>query len=116
MAMREMSRKGKWMGALLAAGMATAAGAALPRLPADFAFPQSEGSPGQVTFSHATHVDARAPSCLGCHPARFAILEKGRAVGLRAVTHEAMEKGAACGSCHGKEAFGFESCELCHKQ
>lgn len=114
--MRVTSRTGKWTVALLALGLATAAGAALPRLPSDFAFPRSEGSPGQVTFSHATHVDPRAPTCLGCHPARFAMLEKGRAVGLEAVTHQAMEKGAACGACHGKEAFGFESCELCHGQ
>jgi c(7)-type cytochrome triheme protein len=115
MAMIGTSRAGKWSVAVLVAGLAGAAGAALPRLPADFAFAPGEGSPGQVTFSHATHVDAAKPSCVGCHPVRFAILERGKAVGLESVKHEAMEKGAACGSCHGREAFGFETCDMCHK-
>lgn len=113
--MHEIGRTGKWMGALLAAGLATAAGAALPRLPADFVFPQGEGSPGQVTFSHASHVDERHPSCVRCHPSRFMMTEKGKAARAQLVKHELMEKGGACGGCHGKEAFGFESCELCHK-
>jgi len=68
-----------------------------------------------VTFSHASHVDERQPSCLSCHPRTFAILQKGKAVGLEQVKHEAMEKGQACGACHGKQAFGLDACENCHK-
>jgi len=26
-----------------------------------------------------------------------------------------MTKGAACGSCHGRKAFGFDDCTLCHR-
>jgi len=109
------TRTRRWTAALVAAVAATAAGAALPRIPADYAFPQGDGSPGVVTFSHQTHVDEKAPSCVGCHPSRFAMLEKGRASGLEAITHQAMEKGMACGACHGKTAFGFDSCENCHR-
>lgn len=116
--------RGRLAAAALAIGLATAAAAAggLARLPADYPFPQGDGSPGAVTFSHATHVDAGAPSCVGCHPGQWSMLRRGQAVrsggagdGLQAVTHEAMEKGQACGACHGKQAFGFESCDLCHK-
>lgn len=113
--MTRITRSGKWMVALLAVGLGSAAAAGLPRLPADFLFPQGEGSPGAVTFSHASHVDARQPACLGCHPARWSMLKKGKAVGLQAVRHEAMEKGQACGACHGKQAFGFDACDTCHR-
>jgi c(7)-type cytochrome triheme protein len=27
-----------------------------------------------------------------------------------------MEKGQSCGACHGKQAFGFDDCEMCHAQ
>jgi len=108
--------RGKGAAAGLALGLAAGAGAGgLAKLPADYAFPQGDGSPGRVTFSHASHVDARAPACGACHPGRWSMLKAGRAVGLEAVKHEAMEKGQACGSCHGKQAFGFESCDLCHR-
>jgi c(7)-type cytochrome triheme protein len=100
----------------LVLGLAAVAGAGgLPKLPADHDFPQGDGSPGKVTFSHATHVDAKAPACVGCHPGRWSMLKPGQAVGLEALKHEAMEKGQACGACHGKQAFGFDSCDLCHK-
>jgi len=26
-----------------------------------------------------------------------------------------MEKGGQCGACHGKGAFGFDSCDTCHR-
>jgi c(7)-type cytochrome triheme protein len=106
----------RWAGLLagvLVAGVGSAEG--LKRLPADFEMPQGDGSPGKVTFSHATHVDQKQPSCLACHPRAFAMLQKGKAVGLEQVKHEAMEKGQACGACHGKQAFGLDSCENCHK-
>lgn len=109
-------KRGQGAVAGLVLGLASAAGAGgLAKLPADYVFPQGDGSPGSVTFSHASHVDAKAPGCVGCHPARWSMLRPGQAVGLEALKHEAMEKGQACGACHGKQAFGFESCELCHR-
>jgi c(7)-type cytochrome triheme protein len=100
---------------MLAAGIAGAAAAADLRLPADYALPQGDGSPGKVTFSHTMHVDLKSPSCVGCHPTRFAMLKAGTATGLPALQHAAMEKGAACGACHGKQAFNFDDCTMCHK-
>lgn len=113
--MRTTGKSGRWMAALVASGLCGVAAAGGLRLPPDALFPQGEGSPGKVTFSHATHVDERAPSCVTCHPTHFAMLRSGTATGLPAIQHAAMEKGQACGACHGKQAFGFESCELCHK-
>jgi c(7)-type cytochrome triheme protein len=100
--------------AVLLAGTA-AGGGPLQRLPPDRALTQGDGSPGTVTFSHGSHVDAAAPSCLQCHPRAFRMLEPGKTASGEPVRHEAMEGGAACGLCHGKSAFGFESCEYCHK-
>ncbi len=116
--MSATGRSGRWvagLAALAAGGLCGAAAAAGLRLPADHRFPQGEGSPGVVTFSHATHVDERAPACLVCHPAGFAMLRPGAATGLPAIRHAAMEQGRACGACHGKQAFGFDGCGLCHK-
>lgn len=98
----------------LVAGAASAGGP-LQRLPPDRALAQGEGSPGSVTFSHASHVDAAAPGCLACHPRAFRSLEPAKTASGAAILHKDMESGAACGACHGKDAFGFESCELCHK-
>ena len=33
---------------------------------------------------------------------------------VKAVTHAAMEKGESCGACHGKQAFNFDDCTMCH--
>ncbi len=34
----------------------------------------------------------------------------------KAITHDAMNKGHACGACHNnKTAFGFDDCTLCHR-
>ncbi|HUK66343.1 MAG TPA: c(7)-type cytochrome triheme domain-containing protein [Anaeromyxobacteraceae bacterium] len=101
--------------ALLAAGTAGAATSKLQRLPKDFAFPQGDGSPGQVTFSHSSHVDEAKPACLTCHPRNFRMLEAGRTQGGEAITHDRMKAGAACGACHGKTAFDFDTCDMCHK-
>jgi c(7)-type cytochrome triheme protein len=93
------------------------AGAGDPlRLPRDGALPQGEGSPGPVTFSHASHVDAESPRCVTCHPLAFSILQRVSTAKRPAITHDAMEKkGQACGACHGKGAFGFDDCTMCHK-
>jgi c(7)-type cytochrome triheme protein len=98
----------------LAAGTAAAVGT-LHRLPTDYVFARSDGSPGPVTFSHTSHVDAKKPACITCHPRTFRITESGRPQDRERITHARMEKGAACGACHGKEAFGLDSCDSCHK-
>ncbi len=87
----------------------------LARLPPDFTFPPSDGSPGKVTFSHSSHVDPKAPGCTNCHPKAFKTLEKGATADGQPIRHAVMEKGGQCGACHGKGAFGFDSCDLCHR-
>ena len=99
-------------GALLVAG---AAWAGLQKMPGKYVFPQGGGSPGPVAFNHATHVDDEEPNCAGCHPRSFSSLERGKATGLEVITHEAMDRGQACGACHGKTAFSFSNrCGMCH--
>jgi len=97
--------------ALLLAGAALAD---LPRLPAELSLTRSVDSPGQVAFRHDSHVDGAKPACLGCHPGRFGLLGHREGAPRPAITHAAMEKGQACGACHGKAAFGFEDCSMCH--
>lgn len=99
---------------ILAAGAALAAGT-LSKLPADYVFTQGDGSPGKVTFSHASHVDTAKPNCTSCHPKAFRILEAGKTATAEPILHKQMEAGAGCGSCHGKTAFAFDSCDMCHK-
>jgi c(7)-type cytochrome triheme protein len=103
-------------GALAAAALLLggAALAELPRLPKDLALPRGGDSPGQVVFRHESHVDAAKPSCLPCHPQRFSILGKSAEESRPALVHATMEKGQACGSCHGKAAFDFKDCDNCH--
>ena len=31
------------------------------------------------------------------------------------VTHDRMKAGQSCGKCHGKQAFNFDDCTMCHK-
>jgi c(7)-type cytochrome triheme protein len=111
---RSIVRGSVLVGALVVAGSAWGGGK-LPKLPADHVFAQGDGSPGPVTFSHASHVDAAAPACIACHPRSFRILEKGRTASAEPIRHLQMEAGAGCGACHGKSAFGFESCDTCHR-
>lgn len=99
---------------LLVTGFSTAG--ELSRLPADGTLPQGDGSPGKVTFSHASHVDADRPRCTACHPIGFSILQRVSQASRPRITHEGMEKrGESCGACHGKGAFGFEDCSNCHR-
>ena len=104
------------LAAFLLLGLAGALVAgSLPRLPNDRALPQGEGSPGVVTFRHATHVDAGRPDCTTCHPSLFPILRRTAAQAVPRLKHESMEKGVACGKCHdGKSAQGFDDCATCH--
>ncbi|WP_242360186.1 MULTISPECIES: c(7)-type cytochrome triheme domain-containing protein [Anaeromyxobacter] len=109
----KLMRIGAVLGALIAGG-ALAEG--LPRLPQPLQLPQGADSPGVVTFRHDSHLDAKRPACVECHAGRFSILGRsGERPGAK-VTHAAMEKGEACGACHGKQAFGFDDCTTCHAQ
>ncbi len=103
---------------VLAIGVASAAAAGtLPNLPRDFVFPQSDGSPGQVTFSHASHVDEKHPACTGCHPGQFKILKSGATADGSRIVHTAMEAKRYCGACHNDAgAFGLTQCDLCHRK
>lgn len=96
--------------------LATAVAAqTLPRLPEDSVFPLGEGSPGEVTFRHASHVDMEKPACTACHPTLFRIL--GGPAPARAVSYHAeMEEGRRCAACHdGTAAFGLDDCLACHR-
>ncbi len=85
------------------------------RLPRDYGFPQSERSPGQVTFRHAAHVKASAPDCTSCHPRLFKIGQRGETADGAPIRHARMKQGDQCGACHGGErAFGLDECEQCH--
>jgi len=87
----------------------------MPRLPADYTYPQAKGSPGKVSFSHLSHVDAKRPDCTTCHPRHFKILERGQAADGHPIRHQGMDAGRQCGACHnGKAAFGLKDCETCH--
>lgn len=114
------ARTPKLLSAIAGAALAALASAAdLPALPKDLAMARSGDSPGQVTFRHESHVDSAKPAsaCVGCHPKRFGILGRSSPAKRALITHAAMEqKGEACGGCHGKEAFGFQDCTMCHAQ
>ena len=87
--------------------LATAARAEIPA--------EQDGCPDKVTFNHSSHVDLNAPGCTRCHPKLFKTLEKGATADGQPIRHAAMEQGRQCGACHGKAAFGFESCDMCHR-
>ena len=90
--------------ALLLATGALADG--LAKLPPDYTFPQGEGSPGKVTFSHQSHVDPKAPAAYldairKITPAGAVTIHaepstiEGDSVGLIALTFAGMLIGAA---------------------
>jgi c(7)-type cytochrome triheme protein len=110
-----LARSAACLALLAAAGAAAAASGKLHRLPQDYVFARGGESPGPVTFSHATHVDSSKPACMTCHPRIFRITESGRPQDRDRITHGRMEAGGACGACHGKAAFGFDSCDACHR-
>jgi c(7)-type cytochrome triheme protein len=87
-------------------------------LPDVFEFPVGEGSPGQVSFNHETHVpriEDTARACATCHETSFSLRRRGQALtGL--VTMERMKKGELCGACHnGSKAFAVDDCTSCHQ-
>jgi c(7)-type cytochrome triheme protein len=106
-----------WKLAFVAAAVALSGSALadLPRLPVALQMPQSKDSPGVVTFNHDMHVDSGKPKCVSCHPGSFSILGRSATARRTTITHAMMEKGQACGTCHGKTAFNFDDCNMCHK-
>jgi c(7)-type cytochrome triheme protein len=94
---------------------AVAAAEGLDKLPPEYSFQPGDGSPGKVTFNHSSHVDLKAPGCTRCHPKLFKTLEKGATADGQPIRHKVMEQGGQCGACHGKSAFGFDSCDTCHR-
>jgi c(7)-type cytochrome triheme protein len=112
---KRTARRAAALALAAAGGLAAAAGGPLHRLPTDYVFARGDGSPGPVTFSHASHVDAAKPACVAWHPRIFRITETGRPQDRERITHARMEKGAACGACHGKAAFGLDGCDACHR-
>ena len=82
-----------------------------PRGPRPITYARGEGSPGQVTFRHATHAGS-ASGCAACHPRPFAM----RSAGPRPAG--GMHDDTACGRCHdGGRAFvvtDADGCARCH--
>ena len=87
-------------------------------VPEVFEFPLGDGSPGQVSFNHETHVpriEATARACATCHETSFSLLHRGQAL-TGPVTMERMKKGELCGACHdGSKAFAVDDCTSCHQ-
>ena len=107
-----------WKLAPILAALALSGGALakdLPHLPAAVKLPQTGDSPGVVTFNHDMHVDSAKPTCVVCHAGKFSILGRSAPGRRPAITHANMEKGASCGACHGKAAFNFDDCTMCHQ-
>ena len=81
-------------------------------VPGDVALTIGEGSPGPVTFRHATHGGEKA-QCGTCHPRPFAM--KARATVL---VKDDMLTGQTCGACHdGRRSFAVDdgaACDRCH--
>ena len=93
---------------------ASLAAQSMPKLPDSLPLQKSADSPGQVTFNHVTHMDAK-PDCTVCHSKLFSIL-KAPSTARTPITHAVMEKGDKCGFCHnGKKAFSLEECTNCHQ-
>lgn len=95
----------------LVVAVAAAGEPPIVRLPADRTYAGADGSPGPVVFSHAAHVPLAGGRCVACHPAPFPML---RPAGV--FTHEEMNAGRQCGTCHdGESAGGVEDdCTHCH--
>ncbi len=84
-------------------------------IPPDVTFPQGEGSPGPVTFRHASHINWERPDCTVCHRESFHILKVEGDASSRPARdwHDARH----CGRCHdGKTSFSAqEECAACHR-
>jgi c(7)-type cytochrome triheme protein len=97
---------------VLGVGAVSADDAPALRLPPDATYGSADGSPGPVTFRHATHLPLSDNRCVACHPQTFSILKP-----TRTITHEEMNAGQKCGACHdGTKAAGVQdACDHCHR-
>jgi c(7)-type cytochrome triheme protein len=99
--------------ALPVIGAATADGPPRVELPPDLSYTRSADSPAPVVFRHWVHVALSGNRCDGCHPATFRIVHPDRQA-----SHEQMDAGEGCGTCHdGEHAFGStdeDACLYCH--
>jgi c(7)-type cytochrome triheme protein len=88
----------------------TAPGEPVARGPAPIRYARGEGSPGAVTFRHATHLTGGV-ACARCHPQPFAMRSS-------AAHPKDMHESTACGACHdGTHAFAAgeaRACRRCH--
>lgn len=99
------------------AGTAWAPGLAQVKAPPDFQMPKAETSPGEVTFSHATH-RAQVSKCSSCHMRDFKMTRGASGP----ITLAAKQEGRFCGACHdgkardgGAAVFAIDECDRCHK-
>ncbi|HET9531587.1 MAG TPA: Ni/Fe-hydrogenase cytochrome b subunit [Blastocatellia bacterium] len=80
-------------------------------LPDDVTIERGAMSPGQVVFSHATHVDGANPNCAVCHSGQFRMIKTGADI-------SATKKMNNCGMCHDSvRAVGIRDkkrCDACH--
>lgn len=85
------------------------------KFPADIKYEMAENSPGQVTFSHETHVDIGKPNCKDCHLQMFPIWSP-KAGKQGSVQMDLLYEKKQCGFCHdGEKAFNVnDNCESCH--
>jgi c(7)-type cytochrome triheme protein len=103
------------LGLLLTAGFVIAASSAPAqpelKLPPDIVYDKADGSPGPVVFRHAPHFELAGNRCTACHPAPFRMLRPARRI-----THDEMNAGRLCGTCHdGKQAAATsDDCTHCH--
>ena len=69
--------------------------------------------PGNVMFSHDSHVNAGKLQCTDCHASLYVTHEKHKKT-----TMAQMRQGKSCGACHnGKKAFDVKgNCNSCHKK
>lgn len=79
------------------------------RLPKEIVYSGAVGEEGAVVFRHSTHAAYEGMQCTGCHPSLFKLLEP-----VRRATHEEMNAGRSCGTCHnGRAAFATANDEMC---
>jgi c(7)-type cytochrome triheme protein len=85
-------------------------------VPPDILYRSSEGSPGTVTFSHASHLEWSRPRCSACHPEPYSLLGSRDPSSPRAAPGD-MHAERFCGRCHtGERAFDLkQDCAVCHK-
>ena len=85
-------------------------------VPDGYTFPQSEESPGPVTFNHETHAYFDGATCATCHSRGWSLQRAGSPL-VGAPSYERIHEGDLCASCHdGSQAFAIDDdCSFCHQ-